>query len=108
MPNPDGVNQFGGFGVEPPYGDVSRQKSLLREAPISGAPISGHALGTPDRIRQRRGNKPSSSRSPGTPAALPQLPIPYEQQIALVWQQIAAHPGASDLVRQVAQEASGG
>lgn len=39
------------------------------------------------------------------PAAPP--PLTYEQQLSQVWTQVAATPGASDLVQQIAQEAQG-
>lgn len=109
-PNPDGKNQFAGFGIDAPYGDVAKQTELLREAPISGAPISGRALGTPDRIRQQRQRgRSTKGGSKGTVQAPPgPLPIPYEQQMAMIWQQIAAHPGASDLVKQIADRAMNG
>lgn len=104
--NPDGINQFAGFGIEAPYGDIKKQTELTRDAPLSGAPVSGHALGTPDRIRQQRarGSAQKASGAPTAPSG-PQLPIRYEQQISMVWQQIAATPGASDLVKQIAADA---
>lgn len=107
--NPGGNNQFQGFGLEAPYGQGTKNTELLREAPMSGSPVAGRAIGTPERQRSQRrraarGTRPGSPPQPTT-TVLPQLPIPYEKQIALMWQQAAAIPGASDLVKQVAQNA---
>lgn len=107
MSNEGGINQFQGFGIDPPYGDVKKQMELTKEAPISGAPISGHALGTPDRIRQQRQGGPQRrGTAPMGGPTLPQLPIPYEQQIAMIWQQAASAPGASELVKHYAEVSS--
>ena len=108
MPNPGGVNQFQGFGLEAPYGDQKKNTELLRAAPISGAPISGRALGAPERQRsQRRRGQSGGRQAAGQPTTtvVPQLPLPYEKQIAMIWQQVAAIPGASDTVKQIAQDA---
>ena len=108
MANPGGTNQFQGFGLEAPYGDQKKDFELLRSAPLSGAPVSGRALGTPERQRSaRRRGSSGSSQAPQAPTTtvLPQLPIPYEKQIAMIWQQVAAIPGASDIVKQIAQDA---
>ena len=76
---------------------------------MSGSPVAGRAIGTPERQRsqRRRAAQGRGSSAPAQPTTtvLPQLPIPYEKQIALMWQQAAAIPGASDLVRQVAESA---
>lgn len=117
MANEGGNNQFQGFGIDPPYGDQSKNFELLKEAPISGAPISGRALGTPERQRsQRRRGAPGRGNQGGgqqpTTTSVPQLPLEYPKQIAMIWQQIASIPGASDLVQHIAdqaqQEAQGG
>lgn len=112
MANPNGSNQhFQGFGDVTPYGDGKRQFELTREAPLSGAPVSGRAIGSPERQRSARrraaaGGGASRGQSQGpTTTVLPQLPIPYEKQIAMIWQQVAAIPGASDTVKQIAQDA---
>lgn len=107
--NPGGNNQFQGFGLEAPYGDQSRQFELTREAPMSGAPVAGRAIGTPERQRSARrraaaGGGGRSQQGPST-TVLPQLPIPYEKQVAMIWQQVAAIPGASDTVKEIAQNA---
>ena len=108
--NPGGNNQFfQGFGAESPYGDQKRQFELTREAPLSGAPVSGRAIGTPERQRsqRRRAASGGGSKQQGpTTTVLPQLPIAYEQQQAMIWQQAAAIPGASDLIHQIADSAA--
>ena len=112
MANPNGSNQhFQGFGDVTPYGDEKRQFELTREAPMSGAPTAGRALGTPERQRSaRRRQAQGGGRQPAgagpTTTILPQLPIPYEKQIALIWTQIANIPGASDTVKQIATDAN--
>lgn len=106
--NPGGNNQFQGFGLEAPYGQASKNTELLRSAPMSGAPVAGRALGTPERQRSARRRAAAGSRRSGsqpTTTVLPTLPIPYEKQIALMWQQAAAIPGASDLVKEIASNA---
>ncbi len=112
MANPNGSNQhFQGFGEVTPYGDGKRQFELTKSAPMSGAPVAGRALGTPERQRSARrrqaqgGGRQPAGAGPIT-TVLPQLPIPYEKQIAMIWQQVAAIPGASDTVKQIAQDAS--
>jgi hypothetical protein len=110
MANEGGNNQFQGFGVDPPYGDQARQFELTREAPMSGAPIAGRALGTPERQRSARrraakGASGAQARGPNV-TSVPQLPIAYDQQLAMIWQQIASIPGASDLVSATADEAN--
>lgn len=110
-PNPSGNNQFQGFGIEAPYGDTKKNYELLKSAPLSGAPVSGAAIGTPERQRsaRRRAQSGGPARKQGhqpTTTVVPQLPIPYEKQIAMIWQQIAAIPGASDLVKEVADNAA--
>jgi len=110
MPNPGGNNQFQGFGVEAPYGDQKKNFELLKSAPISGAPVSGSAIGTPERQRsqRRRAAQGGGRQKQGQPTTtvVPSLPIPYEKQIAMIWQQIAATPGASDLVKTIAADAA--
>lgn len=108
--NAGGNNQFQGFGIEAPYGQGAKNTELLREAPMSGAPVAGRAIGTPERQRSQRRRAARGAARPSAPpqpttTVLPQLPIPYEKQIALMWQQAAAIPGASDLVKQIADSA---
>jgi len=108
-PNPGGHNQFQGFGTVAPYGDQARQFELTREAPMSGAPVAGRAIGTPERQRSARRRAAAGGGGSGagqpTTTVLPQLPLPYEKQIAMIWQQVASIPGASDLVQQIASDA---
>jgi hypothetical protein len=107
--NDGGHNQFQGFGTEAPYGDVKRQFELTREAPLSGAPIAGRAIGAPERQRsaRRRAAQGGGGAAPqATTTVVPQLPIPYPHQVAMIWQRVAAIPGASDRVKQIAETAA--
>ncbi len=108
--NPGGANQFGNYTLQPAYGDVKRQTELIREAPMSGAPVAGRALASP-RSAQRATQRPSAAVAPDAPqqqAAPPLEPVTYQAQLAATWQQIAATPGASPLVLQIAQAAQNG
>lgn len=97
MPNPGGGNQFGGYELQPKYGDVKRQTQLTKAAPISGAPFAAQALNTPRRSQRQasRGGRAGAQPEPTMPQETPQLP-PQK-----VYASIAAIPGASDLVRQI-------
>lgn len=107
MPNPYGVNQLGSDRV--PYGAAKKMKQLAAEAPMSGAPIAAPALNAPQQARQAGGQPPvTPGAAPGPPAnpqPVPTEPVSYNAQLAETWAQIAATPGASDLVKQMAQEA---
>lgn len=110
MPNPGGANQLGGYQIQPGYGDVKRQTELIREAPMSGAPTSGRALGAArsDQKRAVRGNPQATPAQPGQPAPAPPMPpaqISPQQFAFQAWQQIAQIPGASPLVQQYAARA---
>lgn len=113
MANEGGANQFQGFGGgESLYGDIGKQMELTREAPMSGAPVAGRAVGAPERQRSAR-RRAAAGRSAARPAQpsptgqqqVPTLPIPYEQQIAMIWQQLASRPGASSLIQDIARKA---
>lgn len=117
--NLGGANQFGGFELQPGYGDVKKQTALTREAPMSGSPIAAHAIDQPKQAGRagRAGRQgtvaPRQSAATGAagPAAGPSpvAPPTPEAQAAQVWQAIAQTPGASPLVQQyAAQAASGG
>ena len=109
MANEGGANQFGGYQIQPGYGDVKKQTELIREAPMSGAPTSGRALGAArsDQKRAVRGTTQAAPAPPGAPAPAPTPPTQISpQQFALqAWQQIAAIPGASPLIQQYAARA---
>lgn len=111
MPNPTGINGMP-FTEEPPYGAIAKQRSLARSAPMAGAPTS--ALETPRRFKRRavRGQQPAAPQAappPGAGLAAPAPPplpeVPYPQQVAKVWADMAAIPGASDLVLAYAERA---
>ena len=100
-PNPSGSN-----GQETPdnaYGAVKKATEQVRSAPMAG---SASAINTPRRA-QRAAQRPT-----GTPQAQPlpphpvdSQPIAYQPQLAAVWAELAATPGASPLVQQMAEQA---
>lgn len=116
MANPGGKNSpvhFEGLVQNPPsYGDKARQGDLQRSAVVAGSGASASALNTPRRAKQRATR--SSQPSPVAPVeqvmqaqqGAPQTPYPV--YLATAWAQIAAIPGASPLVQQLAQEAQVG
>lgn len=114
MPNPSGQNSpvnFDGFVQNIPYGDKQRQGDLQRSAPVAGGSAAASPINAPRRA-QRRATRPSTTTSAaaGTPivAPPPASDITPQATYAQLWQQIAATPGASPLVQQLAQEAQGG
>lgn len=117
MANTNGVNQFDRFSREPVHGDVSRARSLMRSAPMSGAPLAGSALNTPARSQDlavRSGRAPGGTGAAGAVMAPAPAPMPEQgddidladrRRIAEAWTQIAERPGASKLVREIAEQA---
>lgn len=109
MANPGGKNSpvhFNGLVQNPPvYGDKQKQGDLARTAPVAGAAASGSMLDSARRAG-RRGKAPQQA-SPALAAPAPtQGPAPsYQAQLAQTWAEVAAVPGASPLVQQLAQEA---
>jgi len=112
MPNPLGANPLNPNPV--PYGDVKRTTELTREAPMSGGTVAGRALNTPNRAQDQavRGTPTAPASQPaaapvpaGSPPATEQPQTPYYQQVAQVWQALAAIPGASAEVRDYARRA---
>ena len=107
MPNQTGANQTSPFTVTAPYGDIKRQSQLSKESPISGSPFAAHAMETARRDKKQatRGSSPVPQPLP----AGPQAPVqPSNQfQVSTAWQNIAAVPGASPLVQEMARRANG-
>lgn len=103
MANPNGVNQHDKFATEKKYGEVKRATELQKSAPMSGAPTP--AISMPETsqrraVQGRRGApKPQKAPSGGVP--------PYEQEVASIWAEVAAQPGASELVKAIAARAMG-
>lgn len=112
MANPDGKNQGPDLT---PYGDVKKQTQLTRAAPMSGAPFAGSAVNAARRAQHRAvaGGQvaPAGVTGPAPaplPGQLPPAPDPQAQQAAsraMVWSDLAATPGASDLVKAYAAQA---
>lgn len=105
MANPAGKNQ-----LAPAYGEVKRMNELTRSAPISGAPISGRAIDTARRVSkqaQRAQPQSVSAAGPSTAAPAATIPqsVPYRVQLAMIWREIAATPGASPQVQELADQA---
>ena len=101
--NPTGVNSFDHFSQEPAYGKVSQADRLKKAYPVPGVPDAGKQA-------QRRavkggGGAQAQQAQPAAPA--PQGQVPPQQFAAMAWKEIAAAPGASELVKQIAARASG-
>lgn len=97
--NPGGTNQIGPASTNPAYGDIKRQTELTREAPISGAALSGRALNTPRRGAQqakRGGTRPAPIAAPPQAATPPAQPNP-----SAYFHAISQIPGASPLVQSM-------
>ena len=110
MANPSGKNSpvhFEGFVQNPPvYGAQQRNADLARSAPSAGQGAAASALNSPQRNQRRAAKGTAPAPLPQAPAAIVVPPqVPYQQVAAATWAQVAANPGASDLVKQLAQEA---
>lgn len=107
MPNPNGVNAFDRFAAEEPYGAVKAMEEKLRDVPLDTAP----ALNAPQRLKRRatKGNVGGSAVTapPGPAEATLSAGLPSTPPVGDVWAEIASHPEASDLVKQLAAEAYG-
>ncbi len=101
MPNPNGTNQFDRFSAEQPYGAVKKQADLAASAPV----VSNPALYAPDRAQARAVRGPVSP--PKATKASGGTPPPYEEELVATWAEIAAQPGASELVKSIARRAQG-
>jgi hypothetical protein len=111
VPNPGGANSFGGFELQTPYGDVKKQTQLNREAPISGSPLAAQAINAPRRAQKsatRPGQQPTGGGGSGPPTVAPPPDAQNAQFTSQSWQEIAAVPGASDLVKTYALRAQNG
>ena len=101
MPNPDGVNGFDRFRSEAVYGAKKKMTDLVKGAPVSPS------LNNTARRSQRRAA--SGQKAGPEPMVLPPAEVsllesaPPAADLASVWGEIAAHPEASDLVREYAQ-----
>ena len=109
MPNPGGKNSpvhFNGLVQNPAvYGDKQKQGDLARSAPTAGAAAVGSMLNSPRRAKQQA-MRPQQAQAPQQGPPVPQGEAPsYQAQLASAWAEIAATPGASPLVQQLAQEA---
>lgn len=105
MPNPQGYNAFGGpMEHQAPYGAAQKEKDLLSLAPISQRVPS--AQNAPRRAQRHATGRDRPQGQADGPAVPPAQPVVPPENIALsFWQQLAAEPGASELIRQYAQEA---
>lgn len=103
MPNPGGVNGFQGFAPEPAYGEKIQQRALEQAAPTPSNP----AMSAPRRAQHAAQRKGGRMPPPQPPAPPQEAPSP-QLVVSQTWQEIAAIPGASDLVKQYAAQAAGG
>jgi hypothetical protein len=103
--NPEGINQQA--SLAPGYGEITKLHALEKSVPIEANP----ALNAPQR-NQRQATRPqkSTAENPNPQdhvfAHAPQTQISPEVQAALLWQQIAQIPGASQQVIDIAQRAT--
>jgi hypothetical protein len=111
VPNPGQVNNGGGVngatlpgGAESPYGAVKRLTQATRAVPIGPAP-GGNAPKQATRASQQ--GEPALLH-PADAVAAPGQELPPAGQYAALWAAVAATPGASPLVQQIAQEAQRG
>ena len=104
MPYP-GNNPNGSNGTEGPdtaYGAIKRATEQTSAAPMPGNP----ALAAPRRA-QRAAQRPTGTPQPQPPPhPIEAQPMTYGVQIAQVWAELAAQPGASTLVQAIAQQAA--
>lgn len=107
MPNPSGVNGFTPPAVEVPYGEAQQNAAVQRSAPLAGQQETARATNTPRRSQRQAARGQAAA---GPPPVLPGSPdqIAPQAQVAMFWAQVAAQPGASPLVQQLAQEAASG
>ena len=107
--NPSGVNSFNHFAPEPAYGMKTQEAQLEQAAPLPANP----AINAPKRGAKKvtRGARPQQAQPEPmvAPPSMDPAQAPSQQaQLAAVWQQIAAIPGASPLVQTVAAQAANG
>jgi hypothetical protein len=100
MPNPLGVNDL---QPTPVQGAIKRLAELQRSAPMSGAALPSRALNTPRRSQRRAVRGRGEPMAPPPPVAAQVTP---GQSKAQVWAELARHPDASPLVRELAQLAN--
>lgn len=116
MPNPGGKNSpssFDDFAPSAPYGMKKQQAALQKSAPVAGD--GNVAIGTAQRAteialksaEEKTKARAAAAQAPTGQALAAQIPQEVHQQAApdpyaAVWAEVAATPGASDLVRQYA------
>lgn len=111
MPQPGRPNNPRGFnGVDDPVGGAtSARGQIQRSVGLTGAlPTPG---GDAPRRAQRQATRPGAAAPAAAPAVAPQpepTPLPPQVLLAQRAAQIAAIPGASFQVRQLAEEAQSG
>lgn len=112
MPNPGQVNNGAGVngftgpgGAETPYGAVKRLGQMTKAAPIGPTP-GGNAPQQAKRAAQRGAQEPPLVSPDQAVMSAPQVPLSVAY--AQAWASLATQPGASELVKRIAQEASVG
>ena len=107
--NPEGHNSFNQFAPEQPYGMKTAEQQMERAAPLPAnpalnAPRRGAKRVVKGRATQAQQPEPMVAPPHMDPTQLPTYPV----QLAQVWQQLAATPGASPLVQEYAAQAAAG
>lgn len=104
--NERGINSFSGpMGQkEPAYGTAERMK-VLSKIGVKSPP----SVNAPRRSQRRAGKGQPQVAAPEPQIAPEQHPIAnYDQQLVQFWTQLAAEPGASPLIQQIAAQAAQG
>ena len=101
--NPSGVNSFDHFSPEPAYGKVSQADRLKKAYPVPGVPDAGKQA---QRRATKRGGTPPT-QAPAVSAPAPQGQVPPQEFARMAWQDIAAIPEASPLIKQLAARLNG-
>lgn len=107
--NPNGYNAFGGpMEREEPYGAIKKLQNLAALAPTA----QPTAVNAPRRSQRHASGQDKPGRGSRTPASAPSAPpgeptVPYEAILGGFWNELAAEPGASPLVQEIAGGLSG-
>lgn len=111
--NAGGENGWQNTGTEEPYGQKTADARLAAAAPVAGGAIASGPIQAPKRAGRRAATGGSSAvgMQPSVPpegalAPSPTSEISADVRLANQWAQLAAIPGASDLVKMYAAVAA--
>lgn len=110
-PNGLGINSFSGpMGEKEPAYGVAENMKILSKIGVQ-APASQNAARRSQRRATSRRKGGAAPEAPPSPVEIPAETAPvasYDQQLVAFWQQLAAEPGASPLIQQIAAKALAG